>query len=276
MDNGHQHRGSQRALKMLQAHLQKSNNQAPAPKAQASRLPWPPRQATASLELHSAEQEQLRSLAPLTQLSTSSALPVPPTVTTPVRARIPTGNVYASPEASIPSNGGFANRENSVDFHDTDTSRMSFGGTTGILAHDFNNSNTGFSIPGTDQQLLRTNNAVGVAVNTVAVANADSSSHNRMYANDRDAYHLSDEEETRSSMCFSLHDGKVTALVATTDGAYCIAGFSTGAIQLFDMTKGGNTDPEDRFGYQIGFIESNRGSVQVSKVVVPHHRVKDN
>jgi hypothetical protein len=118
-----------------------------------------------------------------------------------------------------------------------------------MLAHDFNNSNTGFSIP------AGTSNAAGVAT--------DSNSHNRMYANDREAYRLSDEEETRGSMCFSLSDGKVTALVATRDGAYCIAGFSTGAIRLFDMTKGGNTDPEDRFGYQIGLIESNRGSVQV-------------
>ena len=67
----------------------------------------------------------------------------------------------------------------------------------------------------------------------------------------------------RQSMCFSTSDGKVTALAITPDGIYCIAAFSSGSIRLFDLTMEGNTDPEDRFGYQIGFLDSSTKSLKV-------------
>lgn len=40
------------------------------------------------------------------------------------------------------------------------------------------------------------------------------------------------------------------------DGAYVLAGFSSGVLKLFDMTLAGNADPEDRFGYILGRLDT--------------------
>lgn len=64
------------------------------------------------------------------------------------------------------------------------------------------------------------------------------------------------QEDILSSMCFTLAEGRVCSLTATNDGAYCIAAFSTGVIRLFDLTSNSNKDPEDRYGFVIGKIDS--------------------
>lgn len=164
-----------------------------------------------------------------------------PLVSTPVSRRVQ--HSYASPEASVPSNGGVNfHCDNSVGMLDLETSRLS------SIAG--NNSNFDFSNMGGASQTSREN--APQAQSHVGVAQRVEEAE------------ILDDQETRSSMCFSLGDGKVTSIVATADGAYCIAGFSSGAIRLFDLTKEGNMDAEDRFGYRIGVIESQRGSVQVS------------
>ena len=66
-----------------------------------------------------------------------------------------------------------------------------------------------------------------------------------------------DSDRTLSSMCFKIFEGKVTSMAITTDGLYCIAAFSKGSIRLFDLTAGGNTDPEDRYGSYLGSIDAN-------------------
>ena len=66
-----------------------------------------------------------------------------------------------------------------------------------------------------------------------------------------------DNDRTLSSMCFKIFEGKVTSMAVTTDGLYCIAAFSKGSIRLFDLTAGGNTDPEDRYGSYLGSIDAN-------------------
>lgn len=163
-----------------------------------------------------------------------------PLVSTPVSRRVQ--HSYASPEASVPSNGGVTfHCDNSVGMLDLETSRLS-----SIVG---NNSNFEFSNLGGASQITRDNAPQAQPQISVAQRIEDAE--------------IFDDQETRSSMCFSLGDGKVTSIVATSDGAYCIAGFSSGAIRLFDLTKEGNMDAEDRFGYRIGFIESQRGSVQV-------------
>lgn len=60
----------------------------------------------------------------------------------------------------------------------------------------------------------------------------------------------------RPHMCFSLAAGRVTSLACTPDGLYCVAAFANGEVRLYDMSVDGNTDPEDRFGYRIGYLES--------------------
>lgn len=64
-------------------------------------------------------------------------------------------------------------------------------------------------------------------------------------------------------MCFSTNDARVTSIVTTSDGAYCIAGFSTGVIRLFDLTCTGRADPEDRFGFLIGRLTESRQAVHL-------------
>lgn len=128
---------------------------------------------------------------------------------------------------------------------DLESSRLSNLPHSELLVADFN-SNNGFSRT-EEPQNVRASSSTQVETSNAL----------------DDCEFVNDDDETRNSMCFSFSDGKVTALVATADGAYCIAAFSSGAIRLFDLTRGGNTDPEDRFGYQIGFIETTRGSVQV-------------
>ena len=68
------------------------------------------------------------------------------------------------------------------------------------------------------------------------------------------------------SRCFSLVDGRVTSLVGTPDGAYLFAGFSSGAVRVFDLTEGGVTGPEDRLGNQVGRIEASSSSSGALKV----------
>jgi len=71
------------------------------------------------------------------------------------------------------------------------------------------------------------------------------------------------EESLEHSMCFSTNDARVTSIVTTSDGAYCIAGFSTGVIRLFDLTCTGRADPEDRFGFLIGRLTESRQAVHL-------------
>lgn len=245
MDNPNlNYRGSQRALKMLQAQIQQKSA-APTAKKPAERMAWPPKSTS------------LSSLDPASFFNPtagSSTLPVASTMpqavataSTPVHRRA--ANSYNSPEASIPSNGGILfNCENSLDL---ESSRLSNLPHNELLAVDFN-SNNGFTNDfraEDSQNIQRMQTTVqSVQQNTVSAVHCET---------------VNEEDETRSSMCFSFSDGKVTAMVTTPDGAYCIAGFSSGAIRLFDLTTGGNTDPEDRFGYQIGFIDTARNAVQV-------------
>lgn len=70
-------------------------------------------------------------------------------------------------------------------------------------------------------------------------------------------------ESLEHSMCFSINDARVTSIVTTSDGAYCIAGFSTGVIRLFDLTCTGRADPEDRFGFPIGRLTASRHAVHL-------------
>lgn len=244
-------RGSQRALKMLNAHLQKSGNQPAAPKP-AMRLAWPSRPAVASLD-PPEERVALSNQVQIVHSSSSGTNLARNTVSTPVpvhRQQSNDNGTYASPEASFPSNG------DSMLSRDQDISRASFGDSRGLTLHDFNNSNTGFSAPN-----ARADD--GARTSSTSVSRVNERTSSTTARSQGDVALSNDEDETRSSMCFSLCDGKVTSIVATTDGAYCIAGFSSGAVRLFDMTKEGNTDPEDRFGYQLGMIESSRGSVHV-------------
>lgn len=60
--------------------------------------------------------------------------------------------------------------------------------------------------------------------------------------------------DLRSELCFSYTEGKVTSLAASQDGAYVVAGFSSGVVRLYDMTLSGNGDPDDRYGHIIGKI----------------------
>ena len=271
MDNGGapHYRGSNRAMKMLQAQLQKTNSQQAANRKSVERPPvWPPRNnSISSLE----PTDSIHIEKPIATVATSTVVQrvnsirqTGNVVTTPIARRAVTS--YASPEASIPSNGGVPLCDNSFGFRDLDASLASQAsnllGSSAALANDFNiNSNTGFTVPSPAKttQIMTTQNENH--------NNTISSNHNiEEINNNDDLYHVNSESETRNNMCFSLGDGKVTSLVSTADGAYCIAGFSSGAIRLFDLTTEGNTDPEDRFGYQIGMIESSRGSVQVCYV----------
>ena len=63
----------------------------------------------------------------------------------------------------------------------------------------------------------------------------------------------------RQEMCFAYAEGRVTSLKATPDGAYILAGFSSGAVKLFDLTLIGNADPEDRLGYVLGRLDATTG-----------------
>lgn len=250
------HRGSQRALKMLNAQLQKTSSSQPAPKPAAARLSWPTTRPAPVISLdpppeavtvaNSSRHSQLTNRA--TQQHHAN------TVTTPIASQWEV-HVYASPEANFPSNGGviFENRDRN------NVSRDGFESSGGALVYDFNN-NSNFSAPATQPtQPLVTETRSSSATSMMGHA----FTANRQPEQDHAFAVETSEDEMRSNMCFSLCDGKVTSIVATPDGAYCIAGFSTGAVRLYDMTIDGNTDPEDRFGYQIGMIESSRGSVQV-------------
>eukprot|EP01034_Spumella_vulgaris_P024411 gene24411-30755_t len=75
-----------------------------------------------------------------------------------------------------------------------------------------------------------------------------------------------EERSSTASRCFSLVDGRVTSLVSTPDGAYLFAGFSSGAVRVFDLTEGGVTGPEDRLGNQVGRIEASSSSSGALKV----------
>ena len=68
---------------------------------------------------------------------------------------------------------------------------------------------------------------------------------------------------SRSELCFGCLDGRVTSIVATSDGAFVICGFSSGAVRLYDMTLNGNTDPEDRVGYLLTRHDSAQGFLQM-------------
>lgn len=263
----HNMRGSQRALKMLQASLAQNKAAAATGTTNSTVRPqWPPLSTSSheTLDPNSSTQRQSSIFASfggasamLRQKEQTSSRDAVPLVRTPVSRRVQ--HNYASPEASVPSNGGVKFLcDNSVGMLDLETSRLS------SIAG--NNSNFEFSQSiqeNTLEDISSTNN------NTIKLASigvAQRVEHIESIGN----------QETRSSMCFSLGDGKVTSIVTTSDGAYCIAGFSSGAIKLFDLTKEGNMDAEDRFGYRIGFIESQRGSVQVrdvlfSRVVYPMH-----
>jgi hypothetical protein len=254
MENGHMpHRGSQRALKMLNAQLQKSSNNQSVAAKPAARLSWPSQRPPTSLDppLESVRPPNpaVKASHAVGQGSSTDQQVRNNAVSTPV-ANHRELHIYASPEASFPSNGGVVlplpeSRDGLI------ASRDGFGNSGSTLVNDFNNnSNTGFSVP-----------AVSDVIEVARIASVAPTID--CPAEGRISYSVDSGDETRNSMCFSLCDGKVTSLVATSDGAYCIAAFSTGAIRLFDMTIEGNTDPEDRFGYQIGVIESSRGSVQV-------------
>ena len=280
---------------MLNA-LQKPSSQGQqAPRVPAPRLTWPqPRPAAiASLDPTHEAPKSLQHDPSFAPVSQQQALHVPVQhshsagVTTPIASnRLQQSHLFSSPEASIPSNGNITisldTTENEL--RDGDASRNSLGISHGLLAHDFNNSNTGFTTPGLSQtEAQATGKEHGQGQVTQAITSiADPSTVNSLSyhsggggagggggggGSGEDGYSR-EEDETRSNMCFSLCEGKVTSVVATSDGAYCIAGFATGAIRLFDLTKDGNMDPEDRFGYQIGNIESSRGSVQVYDILV--------
>lgn len=227
---------------MLQAQIQQKSG-VPTVKKPTERLPWPPKTTSlSSLDpaFESSHEVPARSSSS-GQFVTSNRPQMQAGACTPIHSRI--SNTYNSPEASIPSNGGIKfHCENNLDL---ESSRLSNLPHSELLVVDFNSTH-GFT-------------------NDLRADESQQNAPSRPEQASADDYEMANEDdETRSSMCFSFSDGKVTALVVTADGAYCIAGFSTGAIRLFDLTKGGNTDPEDRFGYQIGFIESNRGSVQVT------------
>ncbi len=78
--------------------------------------------------------------------------------------------------------------------------------------------------------------------------------------------HQGSDVSSSASLCFSLVDGRVTSLVSTPDGAYCFAGFSSGAVRLFDLTVGGVTCPEDRLGNLMGRIDAASNSCGALKV----------
>jgi hypothetical protein len=60
-----------------------------------------------------------------------------------------------------------------------------------------------------------------------------------------------------NNRCYSLCDGRVTSLASTPDGAYVLAGFSSGAVRLFDLTSTVcSADIEDRFGHLLDRIDS--------------------
>lgn len=251
-------------------HAQMQQNQTGGAKKSTDGIGWPPKSAAASSSNNNGALDQASSsvkpnsifasfgdaaalLRQQEQLKRDRAREPVPLVSTPVSSKV--RHNYASPEASVPSNGGITfHCDHSVGLLDLETSRLS------SIAG--NNSNMEFSNLGSVSQSQReefnpvpsSSNKPITSSSSVGIAN---------YADDSD---LLEAQETRSSMCFSLGDGKVTSIVATTDGAYCIAGFSSGAIRLFDLTSEGNMDAEDRFGYRIGFIESMRGSVQVEFV----------
>lgn len=258
-------RGSQRALKMLHAQMQQ--NQTGGVKKPNDGLGWPPKSSAASSSSNIGSLDQASTsakpnsifasfgdaaalLRQQEQLKRERAREPVPLVSTPVSNRV--RHNYASPEASVPSNGGVTfHCDNSVGLLDLETSRLS------SIAG--NNSNMEFSNLGSVSQSQK-EDCHPAPFSSNKPSSSSSSAGIAHFADDSD---LQDAQETRSSMCFSLGDGKVTSIVATTDGAYCIAGFSSGAIRLFDLTNEGNMDAEDRFGYRIGFIESQRGSVQV-------------
>ena len=269
MDNPNHMRGSQRAIKMLQAQKQQNQGGAQhgtkittdrfwAPKASLTNLD--PTQATTTTRPSSVFSSFSGAASILRQQEQKRDVPL---VSTPLSTRVKNSTSYASPEASVPSVGGitFLGENSNINgMLDLETSRMS-----SIVG----NSNFEFSQPdfanGNSNMASQPNN--GPSNDAAARTPFTSSAVAGAAEAECDVSEDHDEDETLESMCFSLGDGKVTALVATADGAYCIAGFSSGAIRLFDLTKDGNLYPEDRFGLRIGMIESQRGSVQVWYVI---------
>eukprot|EP01038_Epipyxis_sp_PR26KG_P013275 gene13275-17788_t len=58
-------------------------------------------------------------------------------------------------------------------------------------------------------------------------------------------------DEPTPSQCFHSNLGKVTSLVCTPDGCYCIVAFSSGVIRLFDMTKASQSDNDHHIGIDL-------------------------
>jgi hypothetical protein len=287
-------RGSQRALKMLQT-TQMQQRALASDRSKVSNpnvASWPPKPATitsldpvsdstlaAGINLLQNLSQNLSSSSSISISSASIKYPVPAIGNAVAHSPVPIHrkvDAYASPEANIPSNGGSSNNLFALRDTKRSTSSNSLGLTQGSTssvpplplapapAAVHSTEPTISEIVVVNPELNAENSSTQrSSVPAVVVSNSAKNISQSLTTINTSSSASSECEDVRSGMCYSFSDGKVTSLVSTRDGAYCVAGFSTGAIRLYDLTKEGNTDPEDRFGYQIGSLPSSSRAIQV-------------